>query len=153
AESTLREGLVQVAKQGLHSPVLAEGLLSRELRIYAVTRANGQRQFVSEDQAGKEPQWKQKDEVKPVSRNKEDQDRYLTLTADRARELDLVVVRDYEDYCGKYGLNAAKVETADNDWLDLLADFLRNPWTSVVLVMVGITCLILELKMPGVSLP
>src|SRR5262249_7244386 len=34
-----------------------------------------------------------------------------------------------------------------------LADFLRDPWTSVILVMVGITCLILELKMPGVGLP
>src|SRR5205085_8657424 len=45
------------------------------------------------------------------------------------------------------------VRLADSDWLDSLADFLRDPWTSVILVMLGITCLILELKMPGVGLP
>ena len=39
------------------------------------------------------------------------------------------------------------------DWLDAFASFLRLPVMAVFLVMVGITCLILELKMPGVGLP
>jgi membrane-bound ClpP family serine protease len=169
AEGTLREGLVQVAKQGVYSPVLAEGMLSRELRIHLVVSrsGDGRRQFLSDadylqDQASDQPQWESKSEVvKPV--RKEDQERYLTLSADPnrpgadPRKLGLVapdgVVRGYEDLCDKYGLSPAEVETADSDWLDMISDFLRNPWTSVVLVMVGITCLILELKMPGVSLP
>jgi membrane-bound ClpP family serine protease len=45
------------------------------------------------------------------------------------------------------------VRTPGSDWLEGLGDFLRNPWVSVILVMLGITCLILELKMPGVGLP
>src|SRR5262249_25685258 len=34
-----------------------------------------------------------------------------------------------------------------------LAAFLQKPVVSLFLIMIGITCLILELKMPGVSLP
>ena len=59
----------------------------------------------------------------------------------------------FEDLCEPEGVSPGDVQTADSDWLDGLAEFLRDPWTSVVLVMLGITCLILELKMPGVGLP
>jgi len=45
------------------------------------------------------------------------------------------------------------VQVAGADWLDDLAEFLRADWTSFLLVMIGITCLILELKLPGVGLP
>ena len=45
------------------------------------------------------------------------------------------------------------VNTAESDMLDDLAEFLRNPWTRLILIMVGIACLILELKLPGVTLP
>src|SRR5205823_928753 len=131
----------------------------RDLRIHLVAsrEGDGRRQFLSDadylqDQASDKPQWESKEIIKPASGKKEDQERYLTLTADLARKLGVVsedgVVRGYEDLCDKYGLAPAEVELADSDWLDALADFLRNPWTSVVLVMIGITCLILELKMP-----
>lgn len=59
----------------------------------------------------------------------------------------------YEDLCGKYGLDPAQVKLEENDWLDKFGELLRYWATSMILVMVGITCLILELKMPGVSLP
>jgi membrane-bound serine protease (ClpP class) len=39
------------------------------------------------------------------------------------------------------------------DWLDELASFLRHPVVAVFLVMLGITGLILELKIPGFGLP
>ena len=63
------------------------------------------------------------------------------------------VVKDLPELYEVEGISPAQVRTVQADWLDRLADFLRDPWTSVVLVMVGITCLILELKMPGVGLP
>jgi membrane-bound serine protease (ClpP class) len=77
------------------------------------------------------------------------------LTAEQARELGVAreVVGSFEEVCELEGVSLADVRTADSDWLDGLVDFLKDPWTSVVLVMLGITCLILELKMPGVSLP
>lgn len=45
------------------------------------------------------------------------------------------------------------VVTMDTYLFKWLADFLRNPWMAMALVMVGITCLLLEMKMPGVGLP
>ena len=161
-EGDLREGLVKIAEQGVFPYVLAEGMLSRELRIHLVASRAGEsrRKYMSEgdyvrDQAG-EKLWESKEIVKPISGKKEDQDRYLILTADRARKLGLVaddgVVRNYEELRDEH-LKVGDIALSDSDWLDALADFLRSPWTSVVLVMVGITCLLLELKMPGVSLP
>src|SRR5262249_28341375 len=62
-------------------------------------------------------------------------------------------VDDMNELYAKYGLTASQVREVGSDWLDDVADFLRLPITSVFLVMIGITCLILELKMPGVGLP
>src|SRR5205807_3517487 len=39
------------------------------------------------------------------------------------------------------------------DWLEGLAAFLGDPVVAMFLVIVGVTCLILELKMPGVGVP
>jgi membrane-bound serine protease (ClpP class) len=143
-----------------HYPVLlAEGMLSRDLCIHAVvsTKGGSARKFLSKeefqaDQQGeKAPHlWRSVDLVKPADENK-----YLTLGAERARELGVAqdVVHGLNDLYELEGVSPGEVRLADSDWLDSLADFLRDPWTSVVLVMLGITCLILELKMPGVGLP
>ena len=50
----------------------------------------------------------------------------------------------YADYT-----DPSLVHVTRSDWLDAVATFLRNPLMAVFLVMLGITCLILELKMPG----
>ena len=42
---------------------------------------------------------------------------------------------------------------AELDWLDAVAAFLREQWVGMILIMVGITGLILELKIPGVMFP
>src|SRR5262249_19727629 len=63
------------------------------------------------------------------------------------------LVEDLPGLYSQYGLEPEKVTQAGPDWLDGLARFLRQPVMSVILVMLGITCLILELKMPGVGLP
>ncbi len=174
SEALLREGLVKIAEQNVHPPVIAEGMLNREMRIYLVVGrgGEGQRKYMSEadylaDQGSGHPQWQRQEVVKPVNNEKENQDRYLVLTGDAKkvghlggadpRKLGLIaddgVVGSYQELCRRQGLDPAEVKTADSDWLDMLSDFLKSPWTSVVLVMIGITCLILELKMPGVSLP
>ena len=45
------------------------------------------------------------------------------------------------------------MQTASYDWLDAFAEFLRRTEMRIILVMIGIICLILELKMPGVGMP
>lgn len=52
---------------------------------------------------------------------------------------------------GFYGID--RIHDTQGDWLDEIATFLRLPVVSVFLVLVGITGLILELKIPGVGLP
>ena len=64
-----------------------------------------------------------------------------------------MVVKDLAELYTVEGLEPSQVMVAETDWLDGLADFLRDPWTSMILIMVAITCLMLELKMPGVGLP
>jgi membrane-bound ClpP family serine protease len=51
------------------------------------------------------------------------------------------------------GLDATKVHQAGADWFDQFAQFLRHPMVAFILVMLGITCLVLELKMPGLAVP
>jgi membrane-bound ClpP family serine protease len=158
-EATIRRNLAEIAEKKHYPRLLAEGMLDRDLRIHIVksTKEESTRKFMSKadleaDQRG-EQHWQSVGVIKPPGGKEENN--YLTLTAEQARELGLVreVVNNYEELCELEGINAGDVRTADSDWLDGLVDFLRDPWTSVVLVMVGITCLILELKMPGVGLP
>jgi membrane-bound ClpP family serine protease len=158
-EATLRRNLADVAARKHYPALLAEGMLDRDLHIVAVESAKEEsaRQFISEadlkaDQQG-EQRWRSVGIVKPSGEKEAGQ--YLTLTAEKARELGVAreVVGSFEEVCELEGVSPAEVHTADSDWLDGFVDFLRDPWTSVVLVMLGITCLILELKMPGASLP
>jgi membrane-bound ClpP family serine protease len=52
-----------------------------------------------------------------------------------------------------YSLDATKVHVGRDDWLDKVAQFFRDPLVNVILIMLGIVGLILELKMPGVTVP
>lgn len=158
-EAVLRRNLADIAARKHYPAILAEGMLDRDLHIVAVEsrKEESARKYISEaelkaDQDG-EQRWRSVGVVKPSSDKEENQ--YLTLAAEQARNLGVAreVVNSFEELCELEGINPAEVHTADSDWLDGLIDFLRDPWTSVVLVMLGITCLILELKMPGVGLP
>ncbi len=158
---SLRDNLADLASRQSYPPILAVGMFSPRLRIWRVERAVGAggQAFLSEedfkaDQAGPK-QWRGVDLVKPWKGQAKYENRPLKLTARQARELGVAqaVVKDFSELCDVEGLTLSQVRTSEADWLDGLADFLRDPWTSVVLVMLGITCLILELKMPGVGLP
>ncbi len=158
-EETMRRDLVELAEKKHYPRLLAEGMLDREARIVEVesTKEASVRQFIDEtewkaDQRG-DRRWRVVAVVKPSSEKEEGN--YLTLSAEQARRYGLAreLVDDFDELCELEGVNPAEVSTAESDLLDALVDFLRDPWTSMVLVMLGITCLILELKMPGVGLP
>jgi membrane-bound ClpP family serine protease len=157
-EATLGQNLVDLARRNFYPSVLAAGMFSRPMRIHEVERAAGRsgKAFMTDeefkaDQKGPK-RWRSVKLVKPAT--PADEDHYLTLTARQAADLGIAqTVKDFDELCTLEGLEPARVRKPEADWLDGLADFLRDPWTSVVLVMIGITCLILELKMPGVGLP
>lgn len=156
-EKTLRTNLADLAVRQSYPAVLAEGMLSRDLRIHLVesTAGSSARTVMSEEELSSPAQlerWRSVRLVKPAGGKPND---YLTLTAEQALDLGVAsyLVKDFPGLCEAEGVNPTEVRQSETDWLDRLADFLRDPWTSVVLVMLGITCLILELKMPGVGLP
>jgi membrane-bound ClpP family serine protease len=161
-EEALRAQLAEVAAKQMYPEVLTAGMFNRGLKIHLVERAMGAvggRALMSDedfqaDQKGKRL-WRSVSLVKPWQGQPRLEGRYLTLSARQAKELGVAhdVVKDLPELFQLVGVKPEEVKTVEADWLDGLADFLRDPWTSVILVMVGITCLILELKMPGVGLP
>ncbi len=161
-EATLSAQLREIISKQLYPPVLADGMFDRALKIHLVERAvgaTGGRLLLSDtefqaDQRGPK-QWRSVMLVKPWEGQPRFEGRYLTLSARQAKELEVAdeVVKDLPELYQVVGIKQEEVKTVEADWLDGLADFLRHPWTSVVLVMLGITCLILEMKMPGVGLP
>jgi membrane-bound serine protease (ClpP class) len=154
----IQKNLEELAARHSYPRLLARAMAEGGLQIYRVmpARGAGGADFITkadfqEDLGRQERRWKDEKLVKTGD------GKCLTLDADTARSLGLTDAVE-GDVSGVYqleGLEPGQVHdaTRDRDWLDDLANFLNDPWTSVILVMVGITCLILELKMPGVSLP
>ncbi len=145
-EKTIGKNLADAARDKGYPALLAEGLADRHDEIRYVPAKSA---FLSSKDADeRKADWDAGKTIKPAGK-------YLTLTARQAKEFGVAtdLVKDFDELCEIEGIPRGDVRTPGSDWLEGLGDFLRNPWVSVLLVMVGITCLILELKMPGVGLP
>jgi membrane-bound ClpP family serine protease len=79
----------------------------------------------------------------------------LTLTAEDAVKYRVAdrVDDSFEKLCEQEGIKPGDVKDMERYIFQRFAEFLRDTWVTMALVMIGITCLILELKMPGVTLP
>jgi membrane-bound ClpP family serine protease len=151
------ESLQALARDQGISPVLAAGMLDPNLEIFRARSVKGgmsETRFMSakelEDDAKTERQWRQEDQIKHKGQP-------LKLDGERAKSFGVaryVVDSDsVREAYAKYGVDPDKVKNARPDWLDAVAEFLREPYVSVALVMIGILCLVLELKIPGVTAP
>jgi membrane-bound ClpP family serine protease len=101
------------------------------------------------DRQQAEPRWVNEGQVKAAGQ-------LLELTAAKAKDYGIAryVVdnpRNLQELYALYGLG--KVQEAPPDWLEKLAIFLGDPVVAMFLVIIGVTCLILELKMPGIGVP
>jgi membrane-bound ClpP family serine protease len=160
-EAGIRQNLAEIAGRKFYPEVLARGMVSRELRIHLIVR--GGEQLLADDdelkarndqaKREKKPEWEIKKTIKPA--NEDERNKYLTLAADSAVDLGLAdTIADKPETIGDQLLGGAgQVKTIDGDFLEDVAEFLRHPMTSFVLVLIGFTCLILEVKMPGVGVP
>jgi membrane-bound ClpP family serine protease len=151
----MRDSLIGLAQAQGYPPLLFRGMLDKNLTLYRVRSQKGQSEWrlLTEeeweaDQAG-EKKWGNRTLIKAGGPD----GRFLKLPATLAKELGVAqeLVADVQSLYKHYGLKG--VRDVGPDWLDAFASFLRLPVMAVFLVMVGITCLILELKMPGVGLP
>jgi membrane-bound serine protease (ClpP class) len=135
---------------------LAEALLSPQSTVLMVVSNDGgpiRRRLMTlkeyeEDQAGAK-RWREERRIKEPGQP-------FWLDTTKAREFGVarhVDVKDARELYGLYGLDPTKVREAGPDWLDSLAAFLRDPYVSFFLIVIGFGCLILELKIPGMGIP
>jgi membrane-bound serine protease (ClpP class) len=153
-----RDSLEELARQQGYPPLVVRGMMDPELEIYHVLDKKTEEQaFVTgEELTADRAKWVNEQLVKAGGPN----GKALVLTADEARQwgiarhkVDGLGEEGLKDTYALYGVNSSQVQTASYDWLDELAEFLRRPVTRIFLVMIGVVCLMLELKMPGVGIP
>jgi membrane-bound ClpP family serine protease len=151
----LRDALMELAAKQGYAPLLARGMLDANVWIYEVRSQKGRaerklltREELEADRAGPR-EWGSPRLIKPGEPN----GKFLVLIGQEAKDLDLAreVVDDFSHLTRLYHLE--NVRDAKLDFLYKFAAFLQQPAVSVFLIMIGIACLILELKMPGLGLP
>lgn len=140
----------------LEAKLLAEAFLNPSSRMALVVhKVTGETKLIDSEDLVNQPAYKLELQIKPFS--KEDENKPLRLRAEQAVDsrigLANSVVKDVESALLSENFKMESVPISGTDWLDELAEFLTHPWTRVVLIMLAITCLILEVKMPGISLP
>jgi membrane-bound ClpP family serine protease len=153
----VRDSLKQLAQDQGYPPLLVQGLFDQDLEIYRVRSQKGttDRRFVTKEELDADRQgeqkWVSEGQVKAAGQ-------LLELTAAKAKDYGIArfVVdnpRELKELYAHYGVEPGRVRQAGPDWVDALANFLGDPVVAMFLVIIGVTCLILELKMPGVGVP
>jgi membrane-bound ClpP family serine protease len=149
------KSLAELANEQRYPPLLFRALADPAVEVYRVTSQKGaaERAFVTKEELDQDRQgeqkWAQPALVKAAGH-------FYELTAEKAYDYGVATgvvgsPDDPREVFAKYGVSRAKEPPAD--WLDKLAAFLSDPVVAMFLVVLGITCLILELKMPGVGIP
>ncbi|OWK38059.1 NfeD family protein [Fimbriiglobus ruber] len=150
--------LRELAEAQGYPQILVDGMLKKDIEIVrvhkkdrSVRRLMTDAEFQEDKAKGAAAEWVFEASVKPKGQ-------YLKLTASKAEELGLarftVDTRDPAEVYAKYGISdSSKVKEAAPAWLDKFADFLKIPAVTVLLVVIGFTGLILELKVPGTTVP
>ncbi len=152
----LAASLRDLAEAHGYPPLLIDGMLKRDVGIVRVQKKenrNVRRLMTDADyeaQKGPQADWVNPVQVKPAGQ-------LLKLTATQAEELGIarftVDTRDPAEVYAKYGVDPTRVRDASPAWLDQFASFLKLPAVTVLLVVIGFTGLILELKVPGTTVP
>src|SRR5262249_33833910 len=136
-----------------YDPLIIEGLLDPSVAIVrAHNPQTGERKLMTrqEQQQKQGAGWQVESTIK-------ENGKLLHLSASKARELRVAKVttssREPSERYALYGFEAKDVRDAKPHWLDDFAAFLRRVEVSILLVLIGIGGLILELKVPGMTIP
>jgi len=154
----VRIPLEELAEKQGYPPLLIRGMLDKKINIHQVALKNKafERRLMDSDELALD-QKKASPKWTPLRKLKES-GQLLSLTSRQAKELDLVVDifagnpgEANEWLKGIYGLE--KIHDTPSGWRETLANYLCSPVLSYFLVILGITGLILEMKIPGFGLP
>lgn len=142
----------ELAKASGRPEAVAEAMVDRKLKVFLATdRKTGQITYLTELQS-QDPQWTERYEIGPAIAEA-GEDRFLTVGADRALELQLcdAVVNDESELLQR--LTTHPVLATQLDWKDRLVYTLNRPWLTALLLLIGVAGLYLEFSAPGLSLP
>lgn len=141
----------QLAESQNYPGILIDGMFNPNLEILRVTGKNDnrfRRLMSTEDVQKNAAEWN-------IDKTIKHKGQLLKLNASTAFEYGLarklVEGNTVKDVTTAYGYSEAK--DPDPGWLDRFAEFLRIPVVTVLLVVIGFTGLILELKVPGLTVP
>jgi len=146
----------ELAESQGYPGILIEGMFKKDMEIVRaaektnplVSKLMTREEFEKEKEKDK-ANWTDNGTIKPRGQ-------LLKLQATRAAELGLarhlIESTDARDVAVNiYG--SKDIKDLEPGWLDRFADFLRLPVVTVLLVMIGFAGLILELKVPGLTVP
>ena len=147
-----RQSLKELAESQGYPGILVDGFFNKNLEIHLARRVSDrtQRRLMSGADLKGNNEWQSDKVIKPAGQ-------LLKLRATVAGEVGVaryvVDTTDPKELYAVYGLDPSKVKEATPGWLDRFAEFLRMPVVTVLLVVIGFTGLILELKVPGLTVP
>jgi membrane-bound serine protease (ClpP class) len=134
--------------------ILIEGMFKKDMAIVRATEKTNKQhtKLMTREDFEKEEtkaKWNDDGEIKPKGQ-------LLRLSATKAAEVGLarhlIDSTDARDVAlNIYG--SKEVSDLEPSWLDQFAEFLKIPTVTVLLVMIGFAGLILELKVPGLTVP
>jgi membrane-bound ClpP family serine protease len=149
----LRKNLKELATLHGISDVLIDGMLDPELVIVRAQARNDPtriRLMSQQEYDAVKAEWQSAGIIKH-------QGQLLKLDATTAANLGItrttVNSRDINEVYAYYGIDVGQVIEATPGWLDRFSTFLRLPAVTVLLVVIGFAGLILELKVPGITVP
>lgn len=148
------ESIRRLANDRGYPGILIDGMFNKQLEILRVTGKTDRRLrklMTREEFEKNKSDWNEDKTIKPGG----EKGQLLKLNATAAWENGLarflVDGNTIKDVTTAYGYPEAK--DPDPGWLDKFAEFLRLPVVTVLLVVIGFTGLILELKVPGLTVP
>ncbi len=156
-----RNQLIQLAEPQLYSPMLIRGFFDIHLELVLAQERStpdrpmdaGNSGYVFLQRSEVRGNWERVPNVPDVKKAGE----LLVMTGETAVRWGMVRAtlqsKDIDGVIGIYGIRKADVVFMRTDWLDTLVMILRNEFTTLLLVVIGFTCVILELKAPGTTIP
>jgi membrane-bound serine protease (ClpP class) len=141
--------LMPLAKDEGYPQLLFEATLTKGMVLYHVKTKEGQDRLVLEKDVKNSP-WQLVRRLDPTP------GKFLKVTAPLADDFHVAQSIDIGslDALNAYlGLDAQQVRIARDDWLEQVAEFFREPAVCFILIMLGIIGLIMEMKMPGTTVP
>jgi membrane-bound serine protease (ClpP class) len=141
--------LLPLAKEQGYPPLLFEATLTKDMVLYRVKTKEGEERLVT-DKDLPDPS------LQKISRLEAAPGHFLKINAALADEFHIAQSVDIGSLAAlyaNYGIDSQHLRVARDDWLEQVAEFFREPIVNFVLIMVGIVGLIMELKLPGTTVP